>query len=148
MYILRMASLESNSKLCNFVKNDQNTTKSCRRFFLHQTNKIQKKNRDKVLALVLLCQFEQYKGLKTFTNLLQKKLLMTILFIPFDFRFLYKSVFWLPILEIPFYGFSVSGSVFPILSITPAAIYYLVEEMDERNLCLKGNFSNVSTLSS
>ena len=61
---------------------------------------------------------------------------MTILFIPFDFRFFYESVFPLPILEILLYGFIVSGSVFPILSITPAAIYYLVEEMGERNLCL------------
>ena len=40
--------------LHNFVKNDQNITKPCSRFFLDQTNKIWKKNRSDVSDLVPL----------------------------------------------------------------------------------------------
>ena len=40
--------------LHDFVKNDQNTTTSCSRFFLHQINKIWKKNRGDVSDLVPL----------------------------------------------------------------------------------------------
>ena len=70
----------------------------------------------------------------------------TVLFISFDFRFLYKSEFQLPILEIPLNFFIVSGPTFPVLSITHTARFYLVKEMDKRNLCLKGNFCHASTL--
>ena len=44
-----MTSLTSNSKLYNFVKNDQNATNLCRRLFLYKINK-NIKNRGEILA--------------------------------------------------------------------------------------------------
>ena len=49
-----MTSLTLNSKLCNLLKSDQNTTKLHNRPFLHKINKImskKEKNRGEALAL-------------------------------------------------------------------------------------------------